>query len=190
MALLQYIQDNDDQNTRSWYGTDSTDSNATTNYKWMDAIYPYVKSEQLFNCPSHASPFPYRYRDGHFWGSYGANVAYYDVEVDGKRTSPFVSRKQSLWESPATTVYVADCGRIGFGGRYEIAWDYATDGNPPIRPGPSRGLPSAYMMSERHLGTCAVLFCDGHAKAQKLENLTKIGNLGYYSAFTVQADPD
>ncbi len=46
------------------------------------------------------------------------------------------------------------------------------------------------MMIERHLETCNVLFCDGHAKAQKLEKFTVVGTQGIYSAFTVQADPD
>src|SRR5687767_2606493 len=50
LGILQYIQDNDEQNTQRWYGS-SGPSDMTTSYKWMDAIFPYVKSEQLFNCP-------------------------------------------------------------------------------------------------------------------------------------------
>ncbi len=47
LSLLQYIQDNDEQNTRSWYGADSGPSDpigSGSRYKWMDAIYPYLKS--------------------------------------------------------------------------------------------------------------------------------------------------
>jgi prepilin-type N-terminal cleavage/methylation domain-containing protein len=55
LGLLQYVQDYDEQNTKQWYGINSGPSDAVgsgTRYKWMDAIFPYVKSEQLFNCPS------------------------------------------------------------------------------------------------------------------------------------------
>ncbi len=189
LGLLQYTQDYDEQNTRSWYGS-SRASNATTSYKWMDAIYPYVKSEQVFNCPSHSLPITispstsvfntYKFRDGTRWGSYAANVTYFG---DGD-LNPFLSRAISSWEVPSTTVYAAD----GVG-RYEIAW---ATGNQPIAPGPPRSLSVGGFptMTERHLGTCVVLYCDGHAKAQKLEKFTVVGTEGRYSAFTVQADPD
>ena len=54
LGLMQYIQDYDEQNTRSWYGSGSGPSDVEGSgdrYKWMDAIFPYVKSEQVFNCP-------------------------------------------------------------------------------------------------------------------------------------------
>ncbi len=189
LGLMQYIQDSDEQNTRAWYGKNSKQSDPEgtgDRYKWMDAIFPYVKNESLFNCPSHSLPVTidtitfdrYKFRDGRRWGSYAVNVAYFPSPY-----SPFESRYQSTWESPATTVYAVDGA-----GRFEIAWP--DDLNPPINPGPPRNLYSPYQMIERHLGTCAVLFCDGHAKAQKLEKLTGIGTNGRYSKFTVQADPD
>src|SRR5215210_7849524 len=56
LGLLQYTQDYDDRNTRHYYGSSSGASDAITNYKWMDALYPYVRSEGLFNCPSHSLP--------------------------------------------------------------------------------------------------------------------------------------
>ena len=189
LGLLQYAQDFDEQNTRSWY-LNSGVSSATGSYKWMDAIYPYVKSEQLFNCPSHSLPVnippsssifdSYKLRDGTKWGSYAANVTYYG---DGD-LNPFFSRALASWETPSTTIYAVD----GVG-RYEIAW---ATGNPPIDTQTPRhisvgGFPT---MTERHLNTCVVLYCDGHAKAQNLEKFTVVGNQGRYKAFTVTADPD
>ena len=51
LGLLQYSQDYDETVPRSayigYYGQSGDGS-----YKWMDAIYPYVKSEQIFVCPS------------------------------------------------------------------------------------------------------------------------------------------
>ena len=74
LGLLQYTQDYDEQMPRSFYGGGG-DSDAN-NYKWMDAIYPYVKSEQLFNCPSDALSPKYVQRSGQNYGSYGQNGAY------------------------------------------------------------------------------------------------------------------
>lgn len=192
LGLLQYTQDNDERNTRQWVGT-SGPSDPVISYKWMDAIFPYVKSEQVFNCPSHTLPVTigtstfdvYKFRTGRNWGSYAVNVAYYPQLPGnpGPFVNPFESPALSSWEAPSTTVYAVDGA-----GRFEIAWLAGV--NPPINPGPPRNLNSAFSMIERHLQTSAVLYCDGHAKAQKLEKFISIGNQGRYSAFTVQADPD
>ncbi len=195
LGLMQYTQDFDEKNTQAWYGTGSGPSDATTNYKWMDAIFPYVKSEQLFNCPSHKLPFTfgssvfdvYKFRSGRNWGSYGVNTTYYPQTptYPGPFVNPFEVPALAAWETPSTTVYAMDGA-----GRFEIAW--LTKFNPPINAGPPRyldvsGFPT---MTERHLATCAVLYCDGHAKAQSLDKFTVVGTQGIYSAFTVQADPN
>lgn len=193
LGLLQYIQDNDEQNTRHWYGSDSGPSDppgAGNRYKWMDAIRPYVKSEQLFNCPSHTLPVTigtstfdrYKYRSGRNYGSYAADAAYFDDPINSPYTIPFRNCAVSSWEVPTTTVYAADSA-----GRYDINWP---NGNPPILNSRPRYLYSEYQMVQRHRGTVVVLFCDGHAKALTLEKLTKVGSSGRYSTFTVQADPD
>ncbi len=193
LGLLQYVQDYDEQNTRQWYGANSGPSDAPgagSRYKWMDAIFPYVKSEQLFNCPSHSLPVTigtstfdaYRFRSGRNWGSYGVNTTYFNAPLNGVFTNPFQNARTASWEAPATTVYAVDSAA-----QFVIGWP---DGNPPINPGPPRNLYSPFMMVERHLETCNVLFCDGHAKAQKLEKFTRVGTSGRYSAFTVAADPD
>jgi prepilin-type N-terminal cleavage/methylation domain-containing protein len=50
LGLLQYIGDYDDTMPFSFFG--SAGNSDAANYKWMDAIYPYVKNEQIFTCPS------------------------------------------------------------------------------------------------------------------------------------------
>ena len=170
LGLLQYVGDYDEQNSRIWYGS-SGDSNATTSYKWMDAIYPYVKSEQIFTCPSHTLPVTigtstfdaYKFRTGRNWGSYAANSSYFGVTLGGASISPFNNPSVAAWEAPATTIYAAD----GMG-RYNISW--AGDGsdgllaNPSIVQGSPRYFPSVFQLVERHLQTTPVLYCDGHAK--------------------------
>ena len=55
LGLLQYSQDNNELLADSWYGgggynaSDSTPGNVK--YKWMDAIYSYVKSVDVYHCP-------------------------------------------------------------------------------------------------------------------------------------------
>lgn len=50
-GLLQYVQDNNECLPAAWYGVDGGPSSANGNYKWMDAIYPYVKDTKVFTCP-------------------------------------------------------------------------------------------------------------------------------------------
>lgn len=53
LGMLQYVQDNDERMPFVLVGqvinTPDTDYEG---YIWQDAIYPYVKNEALFNCPS------------------------------------------------------------------------------------------------------------------------------------------
>jgi prepilin-type N-terminal cleavage/methylation domain-containing protein/prepilin-type processing-associated H-X9-DG protein len=119
LGLIQYAQDYDERIPRATYGPDTGGSDATARYKWMDAIYPYVKSEQLFNCPSDpqepgndsstwggatgidpvtASPaknHAYKFRDQYSYGSYGLNAAY-----NGYGTAPFYANGNQVTVTP------------------------------------------------------------------------------------------
>src|SRR5438093_7190091 len=67
LGIMQYTQDYDEQFPKAWRGSGNGGSDATDKSKWMDMIFPYVKSEQIFNCPSmtFTSPYgPYRFRNG------------------------------------------------------------------------------------------------------------------------------
>src|SRR5471030_2089327 len=44
LALLQYVQDADEAYPSSYYGSKTAPSDSGANYKWMDAIYPYIKN--------------------------------------------------------------------------------------------------------------------------------------------------
>jgi prepilin-type N-terminal cleavage/methylation domain-containing protein/prepilin-type processing-associated H-X9-DG protein len=175
LALLQYVGDYDDSMPRSFYGTavDTT----PTNYKWMDAVQPYVKSTQVFVCPSDAGA-KYRYSGdvdpaspSTDYGSYGQNGAYRDVN-DGRtppRSSGLELVRLAQIVQPSQTLWVADCNnRQETNGSYGFSWANAADAaiNPPIRD--VNGIRQLEKISERHLQTTNVLFCDGHVKAQKL----------------------
>jgi prepilin-type N-terminal cleavage/methylation domain-containing protein/prepilin-type processing-associated H-X9-DG protein len=89
LGLLQYTQDYDESMPRVDFGPGSfADSNLSSggdDYKWMDAIFPYVKSEQLFVCPSTrlsasnantGTMKRYVYGNGRNYGTYAANFLY------------------------------------------------------------------------------------------------------------------
>ena len=56
LGLVQYTQDTDEKLPFFYYGANG---NAATpddlHYKWMDALYPYIKSEVVFKCSDDSS---------------------------------------------------------------------------------------------------------------------------------------
>jgi len=125
LACLQYEQDSDETMLRSWYGPNGyANSNpAVGNYKWMDAIYPYVKSLQVYHCPDDAgidsgknSGGQYVYytnltgADTTHYGSYGMNTMYWnDTGPQGTETGPGNNALTlASIDSPAGTVWIAD----------------------------------------------------------------------------------
>ena len=183
LGALQYMQDYDEKIFSSFYGT-MGDSNQT-NYKWMDAIFPYVKSEQIFTCPSDsASNSRYIFHSkaeantgalaGRNYGSYGLNGAYGSVTSDSfrpPRSGNGIIIGLSDLSAPASTVWITDNANevttINTGGSQGFFWS-APSANPTVSNTTPRQLQN---IVERHLETTDVLFCDGHVKAMKLEAL-------------------
>ena len=213
LGLLQYSQDFDETMTRSCYSGGGVSCDDKTrpdsafpqvNYKWMDAVYPYINSEQVFVCPSAdkdpvgvATPastkgsvnnyrnqqritiaggqYPYRY------GSYAINRGYERI-TDWKVHGP-MGQKLSAIEEAANTILVADGnGNFYFGPTGTTPMTLDTSNEVKIwRTGSSEDTRAAAMI-ERHLETVNVLFADGHVKAQKLDVFTKTLNIRYHSA--------
>ncbi len=204
LGLLQYIQDYDEKMPRSAYGSVALGSD-NVNYKWMDAIFPYTRSEQIFNCPSDALSPPYRLRGGTNYGSYGQNGAYRnagDEQTPPRSAQSLVSLPQIA--SPAEVVWAADTNNAdgtlttnggSSGGSYGFTWADISE-NPGIVTAGSgyRQLTvptSGGGIAERHLQTTNALFCDGHVKSYSLERLSQLratpsGNVAYL--FTIEDD--
>ncbi|HEX8834260.1 MAG TPA: DUF1559 domain-containing protein, partial [Abditibacteriaceae bacterium] len=141
LGLLQYAGDFDDKMPYSFFGTSA--ATTPTNYKWMDALYPYVKSEQLFVCPSDTTG-KYQYSGNVTtpastdYGSYGQNGAYAksgDSQTPPRSSNAYLISMASL-VVPATTVWAADTNNkyetnhnFGIGG---LSWNDASL-NPIIR---------------------------------------------------------
>lgn len=196
LALIQYTQDWDEMQPRTYFGSLGA-SNWPTSYKWMDAIYSYAKSEQVFRCPSETSPTLGKYRwagntpgvDSWLFANYIYNNAYY-----GYGTSPS-NKKLSVVEAPSTTAWILEQTD---GSNIEAAWGDVS-ANPtvssyqgsPCMPTPAGDVPA------RHLESTNVLYCDGHVKANRLETLMAkrsvyvaavSGNRDMMTAFTIQDD--
>lgn len=203
LGLLQYSQDYDEALPFFFYGADGnqTDPNGPR-YKWMDAIYPYIKSEQVFRCPSAGNNNLYIYyknltasTSGNY-GHYGINNMYrYDT---GPRTPPTGRNGAGLslanLQDPSGTVWVADivpaAGALGFGWQcLSSAACTGTDYQPATVVNTGATPNQISQMVARHTEMTNIVYCDGHAKASKLSSLaSRTLADGTLTAFTVEAD--
>lgn len=174
LAMIQYTQDYDERLPRN-------DSGANTQ-TWVDSLQPYIKSDQVFVCPSDAAPY--------------ASLA------SGRRTSYSINQfyyansAQSLFEAnvipPASLAALEDsAGTIGVGdstGYYQVQGS-----NPPavtISTTSPRTLSvgGTGSFSERHLETANWLFMDGHVKALRFDKVAVSPSAGVYPMFTRTSD--
>lgn len=192
--MLQYIQDFDERTPNRAYcntdinptcAIDGATSAATGHVKWMDVIYPYVKSEQLFNCPSDdfRSHSRYRYINGSNYGSYALNGLWGGNQACGPTSSSPLrcnnpsNKSLALIIKPSETIWAVDGG----GGPIDSALNdtagdtrgyrlYSFGADMLFDPGPPAVFSNdneGVGFYERHLETGNILFMDGHVKAMK-----------------------
>lgn len=174
LGILQYTQDFDERFPAGCFGAGcNSNTNWPSTYKWMDAIYPYIKSDQVFSCPSDTATanMPYRYAtSGANYGSYAYNSsASYDK--DWSPGTPFGLVLLSSVTDPVNTLLVSDAG-LGTTGSKK--YEFNSYGNLPFNAGPPKSignLSEGQGILERHLETTNVLWGDGHVKAVKLDLL-------------------
>ena len=173
LGLIQYAQDYDER-VAVWNQA-VPGFVASTGYpadpslgemRWPDAIQPYVKSAQIFNCPSQT---PATYPGAAFTlpknMHYGMN--YRPLSFDGDVCAPncgidlnqFQSGPPSHWLGANMAAIENSAGTI-----------WVVDNNPAaasetLRAGPGTSF-STYV-TDRHLETVNCLFIDGHVKAMK-----------------------
>ena len=206
-ALVMYSQDYDETHPGVWFGPPSLQSwsqpsNATLFYKWMDAVYPYVKNEQVFDCPSDGvnRKYVFRNRDGsNGYGSYAMSNAYYKVgdHFTGPTSDynqPFLLHLAAI-QVPSETVWVVDGGMPGIKNpewkSYEFWWYDPAEINSTF-PTPKGTSPRYFQnIVARHSDMVDVIYCDGHARAVNLDQLTQRKNVGgqqIMTAFTIEDD--
>ena len=201
LGIMQYTQDYDERLPAWSYGP-STTSNSTTSYKWIDAVFTYVKSEQLFTCPSDGAAnnrYVY-YRNltaasNLFLGSYAANSMYRETDASSNATPPTgdsgVGVALAAIEDPAGTVWAGDGLRVD-GTSSALLFGYNKLATQPATPiSTINGVQNIDRLYARHLDTAVILYTDGHVKSQKLDSLTARRSpvdSRIMSAFTIQSD--
>jgi prepilin-type N-terminal cleavage/methylation domain-containing protein/prepilin-type processing-associated H-X9-DG protein len=215
LGIAQYVQDNDermpfifqDYRTTGYKGLGSNYQYQT----WSSEIYPYVKSTQLFFCPSdsesrkktNANMSSQYFKEisgddtAGMIQSYGGNAMYINPSSTpllapfssyrGGNPGDFSSyymqvRNVASIEAPTTTVLVT-----------EVLWsDAATYGGYKVTSlsslDTSKSPPQLGNVVARHLETTNVLFCDGHVKAMNLQTLSAKSVAGNFKYFTTSDD--
>ena len=197
LGMLQYSQDYDEQTVPFYLGASVSDVNSVV---WYHLVQPYVKSTQIFNCPSVSN----KQADidalstnitPRILSNYYLNCVYAGSGTDGAAvtdayTPPATLRNLggfnmvvtlSRIANPAGTYWVFDgdpaTGTLATG--QKAARVYTTK---PASTVPTIGTANntPYMEFDtfgrvvaRHLETTNVLFCDGHVKALKLDALNE-----------------
>jgi prepilin-type N-terminal cleavage/methylation domain-containing protein/prepilin-type processing-associated H-X9-DG protein len=211
LGVLQYAQDYDEVMVPAWLdgatgagnGWNTTNSTwGNGNFKWMDMIYPYVKSEQIFNCPSVSAKniSLYKQATGTSYGHYAANLGY--RSAGDSKNPPFsyyrtdnvgnVPINLAMIQAPATTVMVTDTRGWSSSGvascvmtfpsssgsvansfdLREIGEDTTNSDTLSIRTWVYSNNNPDGAIGERHLETINVLWADGHVKAVKLATIS------------------
>ena len=187
LGMLQYAQDYDEQMVRAYYGGDN-ESNNSSNYKWMDASFPYVKSEQLFVCPSDSTNPAYQLNTTLPAGNY-ARYGSYALNQYFAGGPTFASL--STLQDPARTVWAVDVIRRYSGDpqHYRLGFDNGGSAPNPISGSPRVGFERwGGRAIERHLETINVLYTDGHVKAVRLDALNVISPTSNQYRFFTTAD--
>ncbi len=176
LGIIQYTQDYDEHYPATRQGVSNSTGNA-----WPYLVQPYVKSSQLFTCPSDTS-------SANINGAWSKNgYQFHTSYMYSEDIGPVFSISSpptgggvnaAAIESASTTVMAFDGGTQGSSTEMDISkWPQKpspficrsfVDANTRNPPGPGSGSDYGGPMV-RHLETVALLFADGHAKALRPE---------------------
>lgn len=208
LGTLQYVQDYDETLPGIYTSNVPLPGYSPLVQTWMDMVYPYIKSEQIFNCPSDSgevgsNPNVYHYTNDrsvapgnnttlYGFGSYAINHAYYNLTPTHAVAADYRygTTPMSKVVLPSETIWAADGwpSRDVMGGGY--GWNpvpadsIVIGGLTHTLKGGFSFLPDATTVTgglvARHLDMATVVFCDGHAKAETLDFLnTRSTTLSY-----------
>ena len=172
LGILQYAQDYDEK--YPMYRIDGGTGNPGSPYGWADAIQPYTKSEQVYQCPSDVNPpptlTPRPIQVGYTDYVYNVAVGSQVVAAGGANVATGSGASLSAIDSPVlvmmlmdgkvnpsyatatTTASVSDNGSARMATRGSGAVGLANSGN---------------FDANRHLDGANLAFVDGHVKWYK-----------------------
>jgi prepilin-type processing-associated H-X9-DG protein/prepilin-type N-terminal cleavage/methylation domain-containing protein len=158
LGIMQYTQDYDER-----FPVEAMNATATFGpFGWADALQPYIKSTQLFKCPSDTQTFSEN-PTANGYTSYIYNVALARAN-GGATAADRVGASLSQLENSVLTVSTFETNGAG-----------TATTNPPTARSSSRGgaatgtLSTAHFAAQRHLEGSNFLFADGHVKWLKGE---------------------
>ena len=155
LGIHQYVQDHDERYPLVWADHNNNGLFTTPEIGWVDALNPYLKSRQIFQCPSETnSPTANSYAYG--YSDYFYNWALGPITGAGEPTFPSANAAQLA--SPSLTL---------------LAGDFQTRGaNSFTAGGTGPGLANWFSTGDqtRHLEGANYAFCDGHVTWLKGDN--------------------
>jgi prepilin-type N-terminal cleavage/methylation domain-containing protein/prepilin-type processing-associated H-X9-DG protein len=182
LGLAQYTQDYDERLVPG------DDQGNTIRRHYAELLMPYLKSQQIFSCPSasgsknECNPF------GRFPVSYALNQIY---ELDNSRQSSWIFRAGSPMslaaiEDTSRTVFIGDVQNQGAGSEedfcYQVIGSVVNAATPPTTLGRTN---SQGAFVNRHLDGANWAFMDGHVKwmpiSKIMEQNTANNGLRYFT---------
>lgn len=165
LGLMQYTQDYDEKLPPSSYSSGSALPNRATEFPgtwlWWHMIYPYVKSEQVFNCPSTGGDW-----NGPYGGYIPTKYSYgYNVNLTSNPAPTYASIGASLAAIPqvAITPFAVDTTYYLTSAAKDCAGTTSA-----VNPNCTTGvLANNDPPNPLHLETFNMLFVDGHVKSLK-----------------------
>jgi len=178
-GFMMYVQDYDERfpQQHDW-GTSGSYAH------WVDLIFPYVKSSDVYRCPSQKTDWNYTLipsgvpPGGTTWWSKNVRTCSYGYGawLGGFGAAP-VGRKLTAC-NPVDTLLVADCDcgiHACCGGQFRVAWAEICQ----AQPGGCVTVPDwGADKYARHAGGENIGFADGHVKWYKCTYINSMGHDG------------
>jgi prepilin-type N-terminal cleavage/methylation domain-containing protein/prepilin-type processing-associated H-X9-DG protein len=174
LALLQYTQDYDDRYP-AWA---TADFNAGVVKVWSINVQPYIKSTQIFTCPS--NPTTYQVANlisNHYGANFNGGDVLSTTPTDKGQGvfAPWCAPGLAISEFNNTATTIAVCELRGAAERDSLLRvDRSNDAN---------------TLSNNHLATANYLFVDGHVKSLKPQ-ATITSTLNMWTRDNSQTGPD
>jgi prepilin-type processing-associated H-X9-DG protein len=148
LGIMQYTQDYD-EGYPPYLGNNNI---ATDGFGWAGAVGPYLKSAQIFQCPSETTA-----PSGTTPASGGYSDYFYNLRISSASySSPYTDAiKQSVFTYISNTIMLGDwpsssgASNVGDAARYFV---------------PEATYPTYYAAVRRHLEGANYAFADGHVK--------------------------
>jgi prepilin-type N-terminal cleavage/methylation domain-containing protein len=170
IGIMQYTQDYDEYypiNGANIYSSNSTDAYQRSRNSWRSLIFPYVKSEQVFVCPSNPDKEDNTFDSGTVPGTFKKSYNGLVSTVFSTSNTP-VKITSVLY--PSTTIAVIE---VFNGGTGEDAAKTAS-----INPGYNQHQDD---MFAGHMGTSNFLFSDMHVKSLRPDRTYVFNTSSYWN---------